>query len=360
MTCVCVYHQNCKLKCEAFKSLTSDTPKEHMKTILCKAPTRECFMLECENCASLEPLKEICQSLLQRAGIEEIVFRNWVTTDRADLTIITQTSDDFINGYVADIKKLIKHDYLARAQATFFEKCKETLTDFEIIAHIDFAENYSHGTSESIQADYFSARQSSLIPVILYFKKDGKTIHQSLVYISDRGADHNSQFVRAIQINLINYIKEKYPWIQKILYFSDGSAAQFKNCVNFYYLANHEQYFGLKADWHYFATAHGKGAVDGVGGTIKRMLRLGQYKNILISTAAQAFGYIQQKYDAKETSIQPIYLPASVINRIKIPKSVKTVKGTQKFHAVLGGEKQKTIHLKSFSSDTKSILYQFK
>ena len=34
----------------------------------------------------------------------------------------------------------------------------------------------------------------------------------------------------------------------------------------------HKEDFGLDCEWHFFATAHGKSACDGVGGTIKRII----------------------------------------------------------------------------------------
>ena len=37
-------------------------------------------------------------------------------------------------------------------------------------------------------------------------------------------------------------------------------------------LVCHEADYGLKADWSFFETAHGKGPVDGVGGEIKRVV----------------------------------------------------------------------------------------
>ncbi len=36
-------------------------------------------------------------------------------------------------------------------------------------------------------------------------------------------------------------------------------------------LCNHEKDFDVKAEWHFSATSHGKGACDGVGGTVKRL-----------------------------------------------------------------------------------------
>ena len=53
------------------------------------------------------------------------------------------------------------------------------------------------------------------------------------------------------------------------MYFSDGAASQYKNCKNFINICNHEADFGIQAEWHFSATSHGKGASDGVGGTVK-------------------------------------------------------------------------------------------
>ena len=33
----------------------------------------------------------------------------------------------------------------------------------------------------------------------------------------------------------------------------------------------HEDDFGISAEWHFYATSHGKGACDGVGGSVKRL-----------------------------------------------------------------------------------------
>jgi len=50
---------------------------------------------------------------------------------------------------------------------------------------------------------------------------------------------------------------------------SDGAAAQYKNRKNFVNLCQHEEDFGVAAEWHFSATSHGKVACDGVGGTVK-------------------------------------------------------------------------------------------
>ena len=36
-------------------------------------------------------------------------------------------------------------------------------------------------------------------------------------------------------------------------------------------MSYHQANFGLRAEWHFSATSHGKGACDGLGGTVKRL-----------------------------------------------------------------------------------------
>ena len=64
--------------------------------------------------------------------------------------------------------------------------------------------------------------------------------------------------------------KEKFQFVSNIVYFSDGCAGQYENLKNFLNLCLHEEEFDIPAEWHFFATSHGKGPSDGIGGTIKR------------------------------------------------------------------------------------------
>jgi hypothetical protein len=61
---------------------------------------------------------------------------------------------------------------------------------------------------------------------------------------------------------------------KRLLIFTDGPSSQFKNR---YILSSLPVIVAERAlrslEWHYFATSHGKGAVDGIGGEIKRLAR---------------------------------------------------------------------------------------
>ena len=59
--------------------------------------------------------------------------------------------------------------------------------------------------------------------------------------------------------------------VKKIIFFSDGCAAQYKNNFIFTSLLYYKKDFDIESEWHFFATWHRKGACDGVGGTVKRL-----------------------------------------------------------------------------------------
>ncbi|KAJ8671657.1 hypothetical protein QAD02_002916 [Eretmocerus hayati] len=58
--------------------------------------------------------------------------------------------------------------------------------------------------------------------------------------------------------------------LTKIFYVTDGASQHFKNESNFANLVAHEKDFGVVAEWHFHATAHGEGACDGIGANLKR------------------------------------------------------------------------------------------
>jgi hypothetical protein len=59
--------------------------------------------------------------------------------------------------------------------------------------------------------------------------------------------------------------------LKKMVYFSDGSTAQYKNRKKELNITCHNEDFGVPAECHFFVTSHGKNACDGIGGTLKRL-----------------------------------------------------------------------------------------
>ena len=57
---------------------------------------------------------------------------------------------------------------------------------------------------------------------------------------------------------------------KKIIYFSNGAYQHSKNKFQMFNCIHHEKDFHIKADWSFYATAHGKSASDGIVALFKR------------------------------------------------------------------------------------------
>lgn len=124
--------------------------------------------------------------------------------------------------------------------------------------------------------------------------------------------------------------------LKKIKYFSDGAASQYKNKYNFANLVNHKNDFGVDADWTFFATSHGKGACDGLAGSVKRQAyraSLQRDKNNHITTALSFFQWA-------ETSFKKINFAFCTIKDHELHEKkyqprlerLTTIKNTRQFH----------------------------
>ena len=92
------------------------------------------------------------------------------------------------------------------------------------------------------------------------------------------------------------------PWkLNHVHYWSDGAASQFKNKFNFDNLLHHKLDFDCTADWSFFATAHGKGPVDGIGGEVKRQVWRSVLQGKEVVTCAQDFVLVASKLCHKIT-----------------------------------------------------------
>lgn len=101
--------------------------------------------------------------------------------------------------------------------------------------------------------------------------ESGEEHHLSFVVISDC-LHHDTVAIYLYQKRLIAHLRETLTFsLKQVFYFSDGAAAQYKNRKNFINLCHHAVDFGIPAQWHFSATSHGKGACDGLGGTVKRL-----------------------------------------------------------------------------------------
>lgn len=134
---------------------------------------------------------------------------------------------------------------------------------------MDFLEKLQFVAQNAINGVHWNNVQCTIF-IVVYYYKDGKDLkHGSMIIISNE-LNHNTASVHTFQGIIINRLKELLNNVSKVIYFTDGAVQHFKNIYTFKNLQFHSDDFGFSAKHHYFATAHGNGPGDGVGGNFKK------------------------------------------------------------------------------------------
>jgi len=128
---------------------------------------------------------------------------------------------------------------------------------------IDFAENYSTLWQDEIQSAHWKKSQITLMTVAYWSNQ--KLI--SAVVVSD-DLNHKKDSIVTFIDRLIGELVSTDVCLLHI--WSDGPSSQFKNRYIAAAILFLQGRHSLDIQWHFFATSHGKGCVDGIGGLVKR------------------------------------------------------------------------------------------
>ena len=135
---------------------------------------------------------------------------------------------------------------------------------------MDFSENATIASQREVQCAHWNHGQATLFTAYAWIKYD-KSENVSMVFVSD-DLNHTKYSVYVYIQYIFNHLKTTYPDIECINIFSDGATSQFKQRFLFSNLYAWEMEHGFTITWNFFATSHGKGVVDGIGGTVKRAI----------------------------------------------------------------------------------------
>jgi hypothetical protein len=186
---------------------------------------------------------------------------------------------------------------------------------------------------EATQSMFFKApSQATLHPFLAYVNIDDKIVPYSMCVFSD-SFNHDSTSVNSFLIPVISYVKSIVPQVDVIKYFTDGAASQYKNYKNFANLLHHGEDFGMRAEWNFFATSHGKGPCDGIGGTIKRLAYRNSLQGGNIQTPLALFQWASENIE----NIKMFFVNSEsiVANQKRLEARYcegRTLPGTQSFH----------------------------
>lgn len=260
--CVCEYHENVRLLLAALKNHTSlpNDVNRFSNSMMCSEITKGCATRECTNC------KDKLQGYAPQTDDNHLIkYYQWQKDQVEKVEITSSVTEAFVHLQQL-LNTFLMHVYIKRKQAGHIKMLKESVDGITILMQVDFSENASLLSQNEIQSCHWSHGQVTLFTAYAWIDEG---IKESFVIISDE-LQHTKVSVYAFMDYLIKFLKSKYSTIKNINVFSDGASSQFKQRFLFSNLYLWEQQHTIKMAWHFFATSHGKGVVDGLGGTVKR------------------------------------------------------------------------------------------
>jgi hypothetical protein len=257
---------------------------------------------------------------------------NEMKTKTVKLSTERSVSDAFAELKV-QLKPFLLHTFVKRKQASHFDEVKAQVNGKKIVLQVDYSENFSCVEQNEIQSGYWSHKQCTLFTAFAWINPG---VTKSIVLVSDN-LDHGKVSVFCYMDTIFKALKADYPEIEEINVFSDGAGSQFKQCFLFSTLYLYEKNHSVQVVWNYFATSHGKGVVDGIGGSVKGYV----YRRILSGSStvkngkefAQVAAHLNQK-----VCVDYIPMEKFVANQPMLEKwwnSVETVANTHQIHCVM-------------------------
>ena len=155
--------------------------------------------------------------------------------------------------------------------------------------------------------------------------------------------------------------------IETLHIFTDGAASQFKNRFTPSTLTDPKLiYSKLKnVDWSFFGTAHGKGPVDGVGGTVKRAVWRRMLQRQVLLNTARDFANVAERACP---NIKVIFIPKDHVEEVEKefqeiwdkdePKNIPNIRNARFFRRHSINALEKSIITPYFQEFQESIVFE--
>ena len=259
------------------------------------------------------------------------------------------------------VKILKKHIYVKRCQVKYYNELKQNLKFNEIILHVDFSENYKNQQQHEVQSAYFGHSSFALFTACCYLRStDGNLMKESLVVVTE-SPDHSRITAYSCISKVVTHIREKYqelPLKLNLYVWSDGCASQFRSCYVFSLMSCYDR--TLNVSWFYNERHHGKGPMDGVGGTVKNVVFRDVKSGKCTITSPEEFADFANK---RLESITTLYLPQCelFVEPSEVSKAPKIAQTLQVHKVVRHFSKNGIVYLKFYylASDEKPFFTQY-
>ena len=175
---------------------------------MCNPPHPNCYLGECDACPGVTMLKEKLIAFLDANDTDQIIYKQWNTTDRSTLETYCVPAEEFVDIFCEKLELLRPHSFIASEQASFYTWRKTSLQTGEILVTADFSENYSFILQDASQGFHWNNSQATIHPFVAYFVDLGELQHLSNVIISDC-LHHDTTAVYLFQKCFIAFLKHR-------------------------------------------------------------------------------------------------------------------------------------------------------
>ena len=261
--CLCSYHENVRLLLEVLREHSSLSTKfsSFIEQVTCDATSKKCMTRDCSTCVDL------INEFAPQSSSVILQYYQWKSTDsRIEKVVMTDTVDAIFNELKKQLNTFLLHTFVKRNQAASFDSLKKSCDGKSIVLQVDFSENATIAAQKEVQAAHWHHAQATIFTTHAWINN---ATNFSMVVISD-DFNHTKYSIFIFMQCIFRSLRAKFPSIQTVNVFSDGPTSQFKQRFLFSNLHYWEQDHDISIRWNFFATSHGKGVVDGIGGTVKR------------------------------------------------------------------------------------------
>ncbi|KAI4816693.1 hypothetical protein KUCAC02_009009 [Chaenocephalus aceratus] len=230
-------------------------------------------------------------------------------------------------------------------QSREYRSMIENCNDSTVIVHVDFSEAWKCKYSSEVQSCHFGQNLPQLnLHTGMYYTKEEKT---GCCTVSESKRQDASAIWTHME-PVLRDIRLKFPKVDTIHFWSDGPSKRYKNKKNFVLLCSVPPTLGFqRTTWNFFPTSHGKGAPDGIGGTVKRTA-----DSLILRGNDIVDGNIFHEMVGRSLCSTKLY----IINEADMPydallsQPLKPVPATRKLHQVTPTHRNNSeIHCRSLS-----------
>ena len=114
LVCFCTIQQNVKLMMHAVDiPVFRSSYKQLLAELTCNPGTLYCFLGEFQLCPNADEMKQHILEEIEDEAIDEIGYKQWVSTDRSILRTLTTGIDAFTDHFIEKLLKLKRHEFIA-------------------------------------------------------------------------------------------------------------------------------------------------------------------------------------------------------------------------------------------------------